>query len=293
MLTAVQGADAALHDDDQWIVDATNFRRPESYAETHTTNTAILAMALGQRLELGRKALMNLGMTALFADSGFRKVAPERRYTSQWGPAARRLEVREHPLQSVREILQTPALTRAQRDRILVAYEHHVGKDGSGYPKAILGKELHLFSRLVAISDRWDELCWDLPGAAAMSPSRALEVLWAEQGQFDPRLIQVFAHMLGPFPLGTLVELSTGEVAVVSRLHHEARLRTRPMVQIVRDSLGSPVRPTFFDLAEADDNGTFIAHIVRAQDPGADTMLVARSIFSAASEAASAAPKLR
>lgn len=269
VLTAVQASVDMLMDDPEWFLSATTFREPEMYVPLHAVNTAMLGMAVGERLELTRKALMNLAMAALYARSGLRRfgVLPSGELepdglAKQFGPGT-------YPLRSVKEVLQTPALTRAQRDRLVVAYEHAIYADGSGFPNPIQGKPKHLFSSIVTLCGRFVELTSERGDRRAVSPSEALEILTAEVRLYDGRVLAVFAHMLGPFPIGTLVELTTGEYAIVFRTNPDRRFHSRPLVKIVRDSIGRIVPPTLFDLTDDDEYGGYLASIRRALPPDA------------------------
>ncbi|GEM_PF-2028523 len=267
---AMQAAVGVLLSDPQWFLAAAMCRAPETYRVVHAVNMSFLALSIGRQLELGRRGLMNLGLAALFADSGMRQEPADRM------PA----EAHAHPLRSVKEILQTPNLGPQHRDRILAAYEHHIGRDGSGFPEPLPGKGQHTFSAIINLVDAYDELTSELPGRPATSPSRALEMLAQDEGRFEPRLVRIFIHILGPFPIGTPVLLSTGETAVVCRHARDPRHRARPQVKIVRDPSGAPVSPTIFDLTEIDDNDHFVAHIVRSLPPGEARVDVVDALFA-------------
>lgn len=267
---AMQSAVDVLISDPQWFLAAAMCRAPETYRVVHAVNMTFLALCIGHQLELGRRGLMNLGLAALFADSGMRQEPADRLPD----------EARAHPLRSVKEILQTPNLAPAFRDRILAAYEHHIGRDGSGFPAPLPGKGRHTFASIIAIVDAYDEWTSELPGRPAMSPSRALEVLAQDEGRFEARLVRIFIHILGPFPIGTPVKLSTGETAVVCRHSRDPRHRARPQVKIVRDPEGAPVPPTIFDLTEVDEDDQFIAHIVRSVPPSETRVDVVDALFA-------------
>lgn len=282
LLHTVQDAVDMLHDDPEWFITSAAFRRSDDLRAVHACNVAVLCLALGHRLELGRKGLMNLGMAALYADSGLRRIPSHYHVCALTGgvPAP---ELAAHPYESVKEVLHTPALTRAQRDRLMVAYEHHIGRNGQGYPPPLPGKGLHLFSAIVGLADRFVELTTELPGVPAMSMSRALEVIAQEEDRYDPRLMRIFLHMLGPFPVGSIVNLSTGETAVVFRQSADPRFRPRPLVKIVRSARGEVVAPTMFDLTACDDHGNFLARIVDTTTPQQSGVDVIRVLFSDAS----------
>lgn len=282
LLHTVQDAVDMLHDDPEWFLTSAAFRRETDLRAVHACNVAVVALCLGHRLEIGRKGLMNLGMAALYADSGLRRIPAHYHVCALTGgvPAP---ELAAHPYESVKEVLHTPALTRAQRDRLMVAYEHHIGRNGQGYPPALPGKGLHLFSAIVSLADRYVELTTELPGVPAMSQSRALEVITQEQDRYDPRLLKIFVHLLGPFPIGSIVRLSTGELAVVFRHSADPRFRARPLVKLVRSPQGQVITATMFDLTACDDHGNFLAHIVDTTTPRESGVDVIRVLFSDAS----------
>jgi HD-GYP domain-containing protein (c-di-GMP phosphodiesterase class II) len=99
-----------------------------------------------------------------------------------------------------------------------VAYEHHMYSNGSGYPAREPGYVAHPYSRIVSITDRFENLISPPPGEQALTPDRALVQVLREANQyFDPFLARLFANTLGPFPVGSVVRLSDHSVGVVSR----------------------------------------------------------------------------
>jgi len=250
MLQAVQAAVDLMHEDPDWLLAAATFRKDDERVAANAVNSTLLALALAQRLDLGRKALLNLGMSGLFASTGYRRIGVKPDGTIAKGSLADTEGIAIQPLESVKEILQTPALTRGQRDRILVSYERCLGRDGTGFPKAIPGKPKHLFSSMLTIADRFADLTTDAPDRPAMSPPEAMAELTKRESFFEPRLLRIFAHMMGPFPVGTIVVLDTGEVAVVARSPRDREQLHRPRVRILTDRNGIPVAPVDYDLAE-------------------------------------------
>jgi hypothetical protein len=263
LLTAIQNAVDMQHDEPDWFLSTAAFRRPDLHLAVRAVNTAILSIALGARLDFTRKTLMNLGMATMYASSGLRNFGISHEFDVRKGSRADRLGPETYPLNSVKEILQTPALTRGQRDRILVAYEHRMNRDGTGYPRLSRGKSKHLFSEIVSLVARYVDLSSDFGENEALSATAALEQLTAEEARFDPRLLRVFIRMLGPFPIGSVVQLTSGEIAVVFRQSTDPRLCRRPTVKVVRDRMGLPIGPTITDLAITDTEGKFTAGIVR------------------------------
>ena len=100
---------------------------------------------------------------------------------------------------------------------MLVAYEHHMGMDGSGYPDRPPEYVPHPYSRMVAIADRYENLTKPDAYGVALTPDRAVaQILREARGSLDPLFARLFAKAIGVFPVGCLVRLSDMSVAVVA-----------------------------------------------------------------------------
>ena len=115
-----------------------------------------------------------------------------------------------------------------------IAYEHHERYDGSGYPAGLKGDKISKIGRMVAICDVYDALSSVRVYHNALIPHEALRKIfeWSDF-QFDKVLVEKFVHMMGIYPVGTLVMLESGFVSVV--------------LQQNGDSLLKPVIRTFYD----------------------------------------------
>jgi putative nucleotidyltransferase with HDIG domain len=112
----------------------------------------------------------------------------------------------------------------------IVAFEHHLRLDGSGYPRTVRRDAMNLGSMLCAISDVYDAMRSQRSYQQAYPTDRIIAVLKKNEGsQLDQNLVRRFVQLLGIYPPGNLVKLSTGEVAVVLRIHapdpHRPRVR--------------------------------------------------------------------
>jgi len=285
LLTAIQNCVDMHHDEPHWFLSTASFRRPDLHLAVRAVNAAIFAIGLGARLDFTRKTLMNLGMATMYASSGLRNFGISQQFDVENGGRAHRLGAETYPLNSVKEILQTTALTRGQRDRILVAYEHRMNRDGSGYPRRTSAKPKHLFSEIVTLVARYVDLSSDFGEHKGLSATAALEQLSSEEAHFDPRLLRVFIRMLGPFPIGSVVQLTTGEIAVVFRQSKDPKLCRRPAVKVVRDKMGLPIGPTFIDLADTDERDNCLLGIVRPVPAGlVEGLEPAQVVFAATVE---------
>jgi HD-GYP domain-containing protein (c-di-GMP phosphodiesterase class II) len=127
---------------------------------------------------------------------------------------------------------------------------HHERYDGTGYPGGLKGNALGVIGAMAGIVDTFGALTVKRPYAEAMSPSNALNLLFRMRGRsFHPQLVEQFIRCIGYFPVGSIVELNSGEVGVVVAQNAEQRLQ--PKVMVVRDARGQPLRPQkFLNLAK-------------------------------------------
>ncbi|MFZ5475361.1 MAG: HD domain-containing phosphohydrolase [Myxococcota bacterium] len=188
----------------------------EDVATRHCVHAAILAIALGQRLGLGRGDLVDLGLAALLA-ADLPEGADEAAAVNAAGAQ-----------------LARPPLSAGLARRMLAVWEHKAPLDrGHG--------RLHLFARIVAVAVDYDALVARSGLRQGLLPDEALLRMQAQAGRrYDKALLKVFAEMLGPWPLGTAVLLDSGEVAIVYA--STPGLGQRPTVRLVVDRRGQVLR---------------------------------------------------
>jgi hypothetical protein len=249
--------------EDHTLLGLAAVKEADDYPAHHAANTAVLAMVLGEKLGLAKVDLADVGLAGLFHDVGMRVVPAA--LLARRGPlvARERRLVEEHPLHGVAFLLREPHFTRSVLRRIVVAFEHHRGPRAGGYPELL--PPPHLFSRIVAIAAGYDALTTPRPWRRPFLPDEALGIMLARPEQFDTRLVKVFVNALGLYPVGTLVRLSSGELAVVVYGSSEGERAGRPVVAL----LGADGRPAHnIDLTEVDEQGRPRRSIVAAEDPG-------------------------
>ena len=225
----------------------------------HSVNVAALSLLVGLHLQLDRPAMNTLGLAALLHDIGKVRI-PHEVLTKQDPPTSdERDQVRRHPLYGAHLLRTLPGPSRLA---MVVAFEHHANYNLSGYPEITMKKAPHPLTRIIQMADFFDAATASLrPDRRSMLPSEAMTfVLERAGGAFDPSLARVFAQVLGRYPVGSVVELTNGEVAVVTRPGD--RDTSRPVVKIVADRDSQPVTPRTVNLEEAPE-----VQIVRALDP--------------------------
>jgi HD-GYP domain-containing protein (c-di-GMP phosphodiesterase class II) len=112
-------------------------------------------------------------------------------------------------------------------DVMKVCLEHHERFDGSGYPLGLEGEQISLFGRMAGICDVYDSMTSDRPHRPRMEPNAAFEQMRALDGHFDPALLGEFIESLGVYPIGSVVRLSSGQLALVVDQNPEDYTRPR------------------------------------------------------------------
>ncbi len=236
----------------------------------HSVNVCILSTALGQRLGLNKRELSELGVAALFHDLGKMTVPkPVLHKPGTFNPAEWEI-MRTHPLEGVRTLLRAGKLSDLVIKVMLVGLEHHMRYDLTGYPRLGDQWEISVLSRIVSIADCYDAMTSRRSyEEERLIPHRVMVHMLGRAGKnFDPVLMRLFVCLLGLYPVGSLVELATGELSVV--VASDPQDPTCPVVRLVRERDGRLIDPTdlrLLNLAECTDLGAGTRRILRALDP--------------------------
>jgi HD-GYP domain-containing protein (c-di-GMP phosphodiesterase class II) len=211
----------------------------------HGIRVSVYLLALGRHLGFPTPELHQLGMAGLLLDLG--KINTPRHLLEKRGKLTPEEfeEVKRHVDHGLELLSGSPALHSNVLEGIA---QHHERLNGLGYPKGLKGDDIGIFGRMAGIADSFAALTAPRPYEGTISPSDALSKLYEASGEYFHRpLIERFVQAIGAFPVGSLVELSTGEVAVVVR-HNRVR-RLQPAVLLITDPRKQPLdRPMGFDL---------------------------------------------
>ena len=196
------------------MISLVDIKSMDNYTYQHSVNVAVLSLVLGVQLQLNQHELYTLCMGALIHDIG--KVLIPKDIILKPGPLTDEefKTIKEHTTKGydyLRGCLEISAPSR------IVALQHHEKVNGNGYPDNIKNKSINRFARIVAIADVYDALTSDRPYRKAMSPNDAVEYIFAHgDTQFDYEMVKAFSKAVVPYPPGTLVKLSTGDIGVVT-----------------------------------------------------------------------------
>jgi putative nucleotidyltransferase with HDIG domain len=193
----------------------TAMRAADDYTFTHLVNVSILTMVQARGLGIDGTLLREFGVAGLMHDIGKVRTPPE--ILSK--PAAlddeERAVMRRHTIDGAEILRKTRDLTPLAA---VVAFEHHLRLDGSGYPAGVARTSLNLATMLCAIADVYDAMRSKRHYQDAFPADRILEVLRRGEGRaFENHLVRRFVQLMGLYPVGSLVRLNTGAYAVVLR----------------------------------------------------------------------------
>lgn len=206
----------------------------------HAIHVCILSLVFGRQLGLSKQQLSDLGFAALLHDVGEIRIPKEILEKRNRGLAPEERKIMEKHTQYGADILrENRGIPAAAID---VAFSHHERVDGKGYPRGLKGAELSFFAKLVAIVEVYESVT-NNPGALIqISSSDALRSIYSMRDTFfDGELVEQFIKCLGIYPVGSVVELSSGEIGIVISLKPEKHLL--PTLMIVRDKDKQPCYP--------------------------------------------------
>lgn len=268
---AVQGIVDQVLSNESSMVTMTTLRDFDEYTFTHSVNVSIFSVIIGQRLGLDRLQLYELGLGALFHDIGKQRLPAEVINKTDALTDEEWAMLKEHPTEGMLLLFQMHGFTDMPYRQMLMAYEHHMKVDLTGYPPNRREREPTLFSRIVAVADAFDA------GTSVRSyqfepwpPDAVLkEMRDNPQRGFDPLIVKVLITATGVYPVGTLVILDTHELAVVAKVNPNPDLLHRPVVRVISDPVGLPLsEPKTVDLAAPDPATGMPAHqIIKTTDP--------------------------
>lgn len=259
-----------LYEEDTILLGLSTIRNYDDYAHSHSVNVALLSMCLGKRIGLSKMSLEWLGISGLFHDLGKLVIPHELMMKSDTLTQEEFNQIREHPVNSVIQIIKLNVSGDLKAKIMLPPFEHHMNYDLSGYPKIDGKKSVSLFGRILTIADVYDGIT--SPRAyrpTTLSPDHVLRIMFeGSEKQFDPILLKVFANMLGVYPIGTLLILDSKEICLVKETPVDYD-PTRPVAVILkRNEEGMFEKGEVINLAERDPrSGDYLKNIVKCDHP--------------------------
>lgn len=268
---AVQAIVDEVLNNESSMLGMTALRDYDEYTFTHSVNVCIISVIIGQKLGLTKAQLYDLGLGALFHDIGKQRIdakivnKPAGLDADEWR------QMQRHPVEGLLALFGMRGLSEVPYRAMLMAYEHHMKSDLTGYPRNIRERQPTLFSRIVATADGFDAAT--SKRSYQQQPYPPDEVLREMRENpkrgFDPLLVKALINVTGVFPVGTLMILDTFELAVVTARNPAPGSVHQPIVKIIADSNGVMLAEPFAaDLSETDPaTGAPKRTVVKTIDP--------------------------
>ncbi len=253
-----------VSEDESSLIELTNIRDFDEYTYAHCANVCVYSLTMGVRLGLDRKRLSQLGFAALFHDIGKVKLPedlirkPDAFNENDW------MQMQRHPLLGAKTILRNLKLDMHTARAALVAFEHHINSDYTGYPMLKNKQPTNLFSRIVSIADSFDALSSGrIYMKKRITPEEVMrKMMYQMTVKFDAFLLKLFINIIGIYPPGTMLLLSSDELAIVAQTNPGSL--SRPIVKIIGNKDGSYDKYVEADLSSPDNADK---NIVRIIDP--------------------------
>ncbi len=210
---------------------------PSEYYISHSVNTCILSLIIGNHLGYTRIKQMSLGMGALLHDIGMAKLPPV--IVNKEGKLTEKEYniIRTHTLIGYKILSESGKFTK---DVAMIVLQHHERNDGKGYPRKVQGASISDLTKIVQISSVYIALITKRSYREKHQYFDAMRhILNGCQGEFDPKFLKTFLSILSYYPIGSYVQLSDGRAAEVIM---STKFPMKPVVQIVLEQDGSPNR---------------------------------------------------
>jgi putative nucleotidyltransferase with HDIG domain len=234
-LHTVEGLADAVAQNRTALMALTAMHTYDNYTFTHMVNVSILTMGQARALGIDGRLLREFGLSALMHDIGKVRTPKEILNKPDTLTDDEFTIMRKHTVDGAEILRRTPEMPILAP---VVAFEHHLRLDGSGYPFGVKRPNLNVATMLCSISDVYDAMRSQRAYQQAFPTDRILAVLKQKDGrQFDQHLVRRFVQLLGIYPPGNLVKLSSNEIAVVLKVH--APDPYRPKVRVLFNESGT------------------------------------------------------
>jgi putative nucleotidyltransferase with HDIG domain len=262
--TMIDGLAQAVAQNRSALLALTTLKNYDNYTFTHMVNVSILTMGQARGLGIEGALLREFGLAALMHDIGKVRTPLEILNKPDKLTADEFAVMKRHTIDGAEMLRITPDIAALAP---VVAFEHHLRLDGSGYPDGVKRPTLNVGTMLCGIADVYDAMRSQRAYQQAFPTDRILEVLKRNDGtQFDQHLVRRFVQLIGIYPIGNLVRLNTNEIAVVRKIH--APDPYRPQVRVLFNRAGARLDlPYDLNLWEVEPEHDLPSSVVAPLDP--------------------------
>ncbi|MDR2401306.1 MAG: HD domain-containing protein [Deferribacteraceae bacterium] len=266
VLQLIEDLLTSCRQNEEHFINLTRVKDTGNYSFSHPVNVAICSIAVGATLQFNSKQLVRLGLAALFHDIGEIKL-PDRmlnKYAKYTG--AELAAMQKHPALGV-EVLKKDG--QVPEDVMFGVFHHHERLDGSGYPSGHLGRFIHPLGKIIALAETFDAMTSIRHNVSSNPPVDVLKTIYSLSGKhYDPNAVKALIMLLGIYPMGSLVRLSGGQLAVAFTKNKKDL--SKPSVIVITDNNGQPIEPFLVNLCN-DPSARWIAYAEDANIMQVDT----------------------
>ena len=242
------------------LISLVRIKTADNYTYMHSVAVCAMMVSLAKQLGLDENEVRSAGLAGLLHDLGKAVVPLEVLNKPGKLTEDEFAVIRCHPVEGHKLLLVGLDMDTIVLD---VCLHHHEKTDGSGYPDGLKGAEISLFAKMGAICDVYDAITSNRPYKAGWDPSESLRRMaeWAN-GHFDPSIFQAFVKSMGIYPVGSLVQLSSGRIGVV--VEQTFKSLTKPLVKVFFSTKSNlRILPLVLDLSREDNK----EKIISREDP--------------------------
>ncbi|WP_374348497.1 HD-GYP domain-containing protein [Chitinimonas sp.] len=211
------------------FVSLARLKTADDYTYMHSVAVCALMIALGRQLGMGPEELREVGLAGLLHDFG-KAYIPEAILNKAGKLTDEEFEImKEHPRYGHQALLEGQQVGPIVLD---VCLHHHEKTNGSGYPQRLADEQISLYAKMAAVCDVYDAITSNRPYKQGWDPGESIRKMaeWAD-GHFDQRVFHAFVKSLGIYPIGSLVQMNTGMLAVVVEQSEKSLLA--PLVRVI------------------------------------------------------------
>lgn len=193
----------------------------------HPVNVTVVSLLLGKAMGLRQSELLDLGLAAFLHDVGKAQLPDRVRWLEENFSTAEYKLYQEHVALGV----QVGKSMELPKGALLAIAQHHELTDGSGFPTRAKGEAMCVGARILALVNRYDNLCNPSRPAAAMTPHESLSMIFAQlKNRFDATALSAFIRMMGVYPPGSVVQLIDERYGMVVSVNSSRPLKPRVIV---------------------------------------------------------------
>jgi putative nucleotidyltransferase with HDIG domain len=195
------------------LISVARLKRADEYTYMHSVAVCALMVSLGRQLGLQGEQLKKAGLAGMLHDLG-KAVMPLEVLNKPGKLTDAEFDImKSHPERGHEMLLEGGSAGAVVLD---VCLHHHEKVDGSGYPHKLPGDQISLFAKMGAVCDVYDAITSVRPYKSGWDPGEALRRMAQWKGHFEPRVFQAFVKTVGIYPVGSLLRLQSGKLAVVT-----------------------------------------------------------------------------